>query len=110
MKSSIKLAKLINKNMNLHENTTPVIEITADKPMGKNSYSVNYQIETENGLMEIEGVLRPFQSGRSDEQLFEPTYFTDPESESYYDDHWEEIEEDILNKFVEEQNKFHGRK
>ena len=47
----------------------------------------------------MRGVLNPYNSGRSEEFNFEPEYFMDDDTEEYYDNNWEDIEEQILNKF-----------
>jgi hypothetical protein len=62
-------------------------------------YDVNYQITVDGTLFEIEGELVPYNSGRAEEYKFEPSQFDDKETEEYYDEHWEEIEEQILKKF-----------
>ena len=69
------------------------------KPVNK--FHINYQITIVGKLMEIEGILNPYHTGRSEEHEFEPTYFMDDETEEYYDNNWENIEDEILNKFSE---------
>ena len=49
--------------------------------------------------IEIEGTLNKYHSGRATEYDFEPYYFADKKSEKYYDEHWEDIEEEILDTF-----------
>lgn len=61
-------------------------------------YDVNYQIKINNRIIEIEGTLNPYHTGRSDEYEFEPGVFNDAVSEKYYDENWETIESEILNK------------
>lgn len=46
----------------------------------------------------IEGTLVPYKSGRSTEYKLEIDWI-DPMSEVYFDEHWEEVEEAIINKF-----------
>ena len=83
----------------------PIIEITKNSSderssrKEKKTYHVNYTFMLAGDIKEIEGTLNPFGTGRSIEYEFEPFYFTDEETESYYDDNWENIEEEILNKF-----------
>jgi hypothetical protein len=69
------------------------IEITKDD---MDEYSVNYQIDN----IEIEGKLISYNSGRAKEYKFEPS-FIDDETEEYYDENWEDIEEEILAYFWE---------
>lgn len=64
-----------------------------------NNFHVNYQINVDGNMIEIEGTLKPYNTGRSEEFNFEPGYLTDPESQKYYDEHWEEIESQIQNRF-----------
>lgn len=65
----------------------------------ESSYDVNYQITIDGKLFEIEGLLIPYSTGRAVEYTFEPFYFDTPETEQYYDDNWENIEEQILEEF-----------
>lgn len=65
----------------------------------KKELKVNYQKEINGNTIEIEGKLIPYNSGRAKEYKFEPSYFTDSESEEYYDNNWENVEEEILNVF-----------
>ena len=51
------------------------------------------------GNIGFDGILRKYHTGRDYEYEFEPSYFNDKESESYYDKNWESIEEEILVKF-----------
>jgi hypothetical protein len=83
----------------------PTIEITKVEPdergrkTSKVKYNVNYQITIDENLMEIEGILIPYDSGRDEEHRFEPGYFMDSETEEYFYDNFEKIETEILNKF-----------
>jgi hypothetical protein len=83
----------------------PTIEITKVEPdergrkTSKVKYNVNYQITIDENLMEIEGMLIPYDSGRDEEHRFEPGYFMDSETEEYFYDNFEKIETEILNKF-----------
>ena len=62
-------------------------------------FHVNYQITIDGKLIEIEGILNQLGTGRSEEHEFEPTYFMDDETEQYYNNNWEKVEDEILNKF-----------
>jgi hypothetical protein len=68
-----------------------------------NKYRVKYEIvfKYPDGVkrIKIKGQLIPYHTGRSEEFEFEPTYFDDDDSEKYYDENWEKIEDEILNKF-----------
>lgn len=57
--------------------------------------SVNYQIEIDGTLYEIEGTLNPVNTGRVIVHEFEPSEFIDDETEEYYFDNSEEIDEQI---------------
>jgi hypothetical protein len=85
------------------------IEITKTEPderLGKesNTFEVNYQVIVNDKIIEITGVLTPYHSGRSIEYKFEPNNLSDDETELYYDNNWEQIEEEILDKFSEVSN------
>ena len=69
------------------------------KITGSDKFYVNYQITIDGKLIEIEGILNQFGTGRSEEHEFEPTYFMDDETEQYYNNNWEKVEDEILNKF-----------
>jgi hypothetical protein len=59
------------------------------------NYEVNYQFDD----YEITGVLQKYYTGRANEYEFQPSWFADEESEKYYDENWENIEDEILNVF-----------
>ncbi|MFW6225715.1 MAG: hypothetical protein ACOC3V_01990 [bacterium] len=88
----------------LFENTTPNISIDDDiderSPKSKKIYDVNYQLETDEGLVEIEGVIISTDTGRINGYSFEPSYFTDDYSEEYWDENWEDVERQILDYFT----------
>jgi len=81
------------------------IEITPVEPdersprKGDISYHVNYQKNVDGNLIEIEGVLKPYHTGRSVEYGFEPSYIDDVNVEQYWDANWEAIEDEIRDKF-----------
>lgn len=92
----------------LNESTENVeIEIVPrdqDERSGKKqvkSYDVNYQITVDGNLIEITGKLKPQNSGRGEFFEFEPDYFVDAESENYFDENWEDVESQIINKLYE---------
>ena len=59
------------------------------------NYEVNYQFDD----YEISGVLQKYYTGRANEYEFQPSWFADEESEKYYDENWEDIEDEILGVF-----------
>lgn len=65
------------------------------------SYEVSYKTKQDGEVIHIEGDLVPFNTGRMIDYKFEPGFFVDKESEEYYDENWEEIEEEIMKKFNE---------
>lgn len=89
------------------QSPSPIIDFTEQIPderssrNQKSNYDVNYQITIDSELIEITGSLNMYNSGRADEYEFEPDQFLDSNTESYYDNHWEEIESDILKAFYQ---------
>lgn len=87
------------------ESEESVIEITPvipDERSGKQqpkSYSVNYQKNINGKLIEIEGTLTPYHTGRDVEYGFEPAYFDEETNENYWNENWETIEDEIRDKF-----------
>jgi hypothetical protein len=90
----------------LNENSeVPKITITPqyrdEKGNDKNTsikYDVNYQIPSQE--IEIDGVLKPYHTGRGEEYEFEPGQFMNGFEEDYYDEHSEEIEKQILDQLA----------
>jgi hypothetical protein len=78
-------------------------EIDIEKQFGK--YDVTYSFIADDtftvnsGIKEITGTLMPYNSGRSTDYKFETDWFTDAETEAYWDENWEEIEDRILDEF-----------
>lgn len=62
-------------------------------------YSVDYSYTEGDSMIQFSGSLNPYHTGRAYEYEFEPTWFQDDESEQYYSEHWEDIEDEILGKF-----------
>jgi hypothetical protein len=60
---------------------------------------VDYQITVDGYFIQFDGILEKYNSGRSVDYEFVPSYFLDPMAEKYYDLFWEEIEDEILNEF-----------
>lgn len=72
------------------------IEIDGDE---KSGYSVHLEKTLDNGeIFELDGELKPFNTGRAIEYEFEPDYVSD---DDYYDENWELIEEHILDKLTD---------
>lgn len=98
------LNSYVNENLQQNNIEIEISKIEPDERSNRkpvNKFHINYQITIGGKLMEIEGILTPYHTGRSEEHEFEPTYFMDDETEEYYDNNWENIEDEILNKFSE---------
>jgi hypothetical protein len=102
------LTRIVKRILNeQREESDTVIEITKVVPdersnrKPKNKFHVNYQTIINDNLIEIEGTLIPYHTGRSMEYEFQPDYFMDEDTEQYYDENWEDIEKEILSKFYE---------
>ena len=80
------------------------IEITEEEPDYRSGikhetrYNVIYRKNVDGIDIEIEGVLKPYHTGRAVEYGFEPGY-NEPESEKYWDENWEAVEDEIRDKF-----------
>lgn len=60
---------------------------------------VNYQSMDNGVIIEIEGTLARINTGRLTDYTFEPSFFLNDQSESFYDENWERIEDAILSEF-----------
>ena len=49
------------------------------------------------GDVQISGRITTFHTGRCQEFSFEPSWFIDSNSEEYWNNHWEDIEQEILD-------------
>lgn len=82
-----------------------IIEITPNESdersnrKERKTYHVNYQFILNDDVKEIEGTLSPYDSGRAIDYEFDSDYFTDKETEEYYDDNWEEVRDQIMEEF-----------
>lgn len=75
------------------------IEITFTQ-LDKGRFYLTYLIKYKFGFIEINGYLKPYDTGRGVNYEFEPDINSDEdEAQEYYDEHWEEIEQEILDKF-----------
>jgi len=70
----------------------------APRKVKRQEYSVTYEKVVDGEDIEIEGTLVPYDSGRNVEYKFEADDFADDNSEKYYDENWENIEEEILKE------------
>ena len=104
------IRKRLEENQETHiagveENPKITIRLEYDErrpKKGNERYSVNYQLTTPEGQeIEIEGALRPYHTGRDYEYEFEPGWFAEDADSDYHEEHWEEIEEQILKKFYQ---------
>ena len=97
--------KIVREELDSMNANAPTIEITKHEMdlRGRQNepirYNVNYQKNVDGELIEIEGTLNPYHTGRSIEYGFEPGYFSDPAVENYWDENWETIEDEIRDKF-----------
>jgi hypothetical protein len=92
----------LNEDNHSEETSIEIDEIENDernpRRIKNQEYSVSYNKKVDGESIEIEGTLVPYNSGRTVNFKFEPDSFSDDNSEKYYDENWEEIEEEILNK------------
>ena len=99
-----RLSDILNESVSHEEGTIIEIKIIkgderAPKSNKKPNYTVNYQKNIDGETIEFDGTLKPYDSGRSVDYNFEVDFFTDDNSENYYDENWEDVEEEILKKF-----------
>ena len=90
-----------------HEGDVAQIEITSteqDLRSGKKqqkTFDVNYNKTVNGQPVEITGVLSPYNTGRGTEYEFQPNFFTDAESENYFNENWEAVQDEILAKLYD---------
>lgn len=71
----------------------------------KEQFDINYQTTVDGQDIEIEGILKPYDTGRDTDYKFEPGWFAEEDvDEKYYDEHSDEIESQILNAFYNRNN------
>lgn len=75
------------------------LDITIEKSESRGLYDVYYVFQENDQMYQFSGRLIPYHSGRNGEYSFEPSWFADEDSENYYEDNWEMIEEQIIDKF-----------
>jgi hypothetical protein len=87
------------------ENPSPFkIKIVFEKSFKSDEIEISgneedgYEVYYKKGDFELTGEIVPYHSGRDIDYSFEPSSYED---EEYYSDHWEDIEEEILNKFYD---------
>jgi len=90
-----KTSKSVNESSEYKELDITIEKIEATKDM----YDVSYVFQEDDSMYQFSGSLIPYKTGRSEEYRFEPSWFMDEESENFYEENWEDIEEQILNKF-----------
>ena len=96
-KTYSKNSKIINEDLDI---TRGGIEIEISKNY-KDEYNVTYVYQEDDNFYQFSGNLVSYNTGRNTEYTFEPSWFMDDESEKFYSDNWEMIEDQILNKFYE---------
>jgi hypothetical protein len=74
------------------------IEITFNA-LDKGQFYVNYLVNYKFGFIEIDGYLKPYNTGRGGDYEFHPEINDDDEAQEYYDENWETIEQEILDEF-----------
>lgn len=70
-------------------------------PLDKGRFYVNYLVKYKFGFIEIDGYLKPYDTGRAVNYEFEPDINSadDFETQEYYDENYEDIEQEILDEF-----------
>jgi len=69
-------------------------------PFDKGRFYVTYLVKYKFGFIEINGYLKPYDTGRGVNYEFEPDINShEEEAQEYYDEHWEDIEQEILDEF-----------
>ena len=105
MKYTKLFGEFLFESFNESENESPKINITPqyadEKGRGTppKKFDVNYQATVDGQELEIEGVLKPYHTGRGEDYEFEPGWFAEDADEHYYDEHSEEIEKQIMDEF-----------
>jgi hypothetical protein len=90
-----------------YEGNVAEIEITPteqDPRSGKKqqkNFDVNYNKTVDGVPLEITGVLSPYNTGRGTEYEFQPDFFTDVEAENYFNENWETVQDEILDKLYD---------
>ena len=77
------------------------IEITFNA-LDKGHFYVNYLVNYKFGFIEIDGYLKPYNTGRGAVYEFHPDINNDDddnEAQEYYDENYEDIEQEILDEF-----------
>lgn len=74
------------------------IEITFNA-LDKGHFYVNYLVNYKFGFIEIDGYLKPYNTGRGAVYEFHPEINDDDEAQEYYDKNYEDIEQEILDEF-----------
>jgi hypothetical protein len=74
------------------------IEITFNA-LDKGHFYVNYLVNYKFGFIEIDGYLKPYNTGRGAVYEFHPEINDDDEAQEYYDEYYEDIEQEILDEF-----------
>lgn len=101
-----KFNQFINENLesqSLPEEGKPTIIITKDVNDERNpydtktSYSVDYQLTLDGDLIQISGSLAENSGGNY--EFEDDGWWADEESEAYYDEYYEKIQDQIVDEF-----------
>jgi hypothetical protein len=64
---------------------------------GLRDFKVNFKAIRDDDIFEIEGSLVPFDDGRKIDYKFDPSYYSDKKAESFFEENWEDIEDEIID-------------
>jgi len=96
--AGIKVGVVDNKYQRM-ANGGEVEELEIDFEEEDNDILVEYKIKIDDKELEIFGKLKTYNSGRGENYQFEPDYFSDSDSEKFYDENWELVEDQIINAY-----------
>lgn len=86
------------------------VEITFDEDEYSRNQSLEIEVKSGENTYDIYGNIIPFHTGRAEEYEFEPSWFSDNESEKFYSENWEDIEELVIDAYNKELAKKNKRK
>jgi hypothetical protein len=86
-------------SIKMYKNGGDVKELEIEFEEEDNDILVEYKIKIDDKELEIFGKLKTYNSGRGENYQFEPDYFSDSDSEKFYDENWELVEDQIINAY-----------